>query len=140
MDIFEAARIVSLQESPLTPQAAGRVLNMRLERHAGVKEVLPRGGARATTSEHRRFGVDDPFAGEGFGAASSTPGTGEASEEEEEEPAGGVEYDDPGEISVQVDIPEVREYFKKIKSRHKDPVGQLQEWFDLVVGNRTIRM
>ena len=139
MDIFDTAHIVSLQENPLTAQAAGKLITMRLERHAKVKEALPRGGARG---EHRRFGVENPFGGEGFGASSGiAPGDGEASgEEEEEEPAQGVEYEDAGEISVCVHIPEVREYFTKIQSRHKDPVGQPQEWFDLVVSNRVMRL
>ena len=46
MGIFETAHIVSLQENPLTAQAAGKLISMRLERHAKVKEALPRGGAR----------------------------------------------------------------------------------------------
>ena len=90
--------------------------------------------------DHRRFDTENPFGGEGLAADSETaPGDGEASEQEEEEPAGGVEYDDAGEISVSVPIPTVREYFTKIQSRHKDPVAQPQEWFDLVVSNRTMR-
>ena len=137
MDIFEAAHMVSLQENPLTPQAAGKLTSMTLERHASVREVLPRGGARGG---HRRFDTENPFGGEGLAAGSETaPGDGEASEEEEEEHAGGVEYEDAGEISVSVPISTVREYFTKIQSRHKDPVTQPQEWFDLVVSNRTMR-
>ena len=104
-----------------------------------MREVLPRGGARSG-GDQRRFGIDNPFGGEGFGAdTEKAPGDGEASEEEEEEPAGGVEYEDAGEISVSVPIPKVREYFTKIQSRHKDPVTQPQEWFDLVVSNRIMR-
>ena len=65
---------------------------MRLGRHAKVREVLPRGGARSR-GDRRRFGTENPFGGEGLGADTETaPGDGEASEEEEEEPAGGVEY------------------------------------------------
>ena len=143
MDIFEAAHIVSLQENPLTAQAAGKLTSMKLERHARVREVLPRGGARSQ-GDHRRFDTDNPFGGEGLGASAfgteTAPGDGEASEEEVEEPAGGVEYDDAGEISVSVPIPTVREYFTKIQSRHKDPVGQPQEWFDVVVSNRIMRL
>ena len=132
MDIFDAAQLVSTQENPLTAPAAGKLLSMRLERHAKVKEVLPRGGARARGG-HRRFGVEDPFGGGGFGASTElAPGRRGASEEEEEEPAGDVEYDDPGAISVIVHVPEVREYFTKIQRRHKDPVGQPQEWFGIV--------
>ena len=140
MDIFEAAQMVSTQENPLTAPAAGKLLSMGLERHATVKEVLPRGGARARGG-HRRFEVENPFGGAGFGASTElAPGEGEASEEEEEEPAGDVEYDDPGEISVIVHVPEIREYFTKIQLRHKDPVGQPQEWFDIVVSNRIMRL
>ena len=129
--------MVSLQENPLTPEAAGKLTNMTLERHASVREVLPRGGARGG---HRRFDTESPFGGEGLAAGSETaPGDGKASEVEEEQPAGGVEYDDAGEISVSVPIPTVREYFTKIQSRHKDPVTQPQEWFDLVVSNRIMR-
>ena len=56
----------------------------------------------------------------------------EGEDEEEEETrdasdSGGVVYEDPGAISVLVDLDEIREYFAKIKSRHKDPVGQPQE-------------
>ena len=68
MDIFETAHIVSLQENPLTAQAAGKLISMRLERHAKVKEVLPRGGTRSG-GDHRRFGIENPFGGEGFGAS-----------------------------------------------------------------------
>ena len=68
MDIFETAQLVSTQENPLTAPAAGKLLSMRLERHATVKEVLPRGGARARGG-HRRFGVENPFGGGGFGAS-----------------------------------------------------------------------
>ena len=137
MDLFEAALQVSLQENPLTPEAAGKLSIMTLERHASVSEVLPRGGARA---EHRRFDTEDTLGGEGSNAGSETaPGDGEASEEEESEQVGGVEYVDAGEISVSVPISEARGYFTKIQSRHKDPVTQPQEWFDLVVANRTIR-
>ena len=132
--------MVSLQENPLTAPAAGKLLSMRLERHAKVKEALPRGGARARGG-HRCFGVENPFGGEGFGASTEiAPGEGEASEEEEDEPAEDVEYDDPGEISVIVHVPEIREYFTKIQLRHKDPVGQPQEWFDIVVSNRIMRL
>ena len=128
MDLYEAAMQESLQENPLTPEAAGKLSTMTLERHASVSAVLPRGGARGG---HRRFDTESPFGGEGLAAGSETaPGDGEASEVEEEEPAGGVEYDDAGEISVSVPIPTVREYFTKIQSRQKDPVTQPQEWFD----------
>ena len=89
MDIFEAAHMVSLQENPLTAQAAGKLTSMKLERHARVREALPRGGARSQ-GDHRRFDTENPFGGEGLAADSETaPGDGEASEqEEEEEPAG----------------------------------------------------
>ena len=40
---------------------------------------------------------------------------------------------------MSVPISEVRGYFTKILSRHKDPVTQPQEWFDLVVANMTMR-
>ena len=39
-----------------------------------------------------------------------------------------------------VHVPEIREYFTKIQLRHKDPVGQPQEWFDIVVSNRIMRL
>ena len=128
---------VSLQENPLTPEAAGKLSIMTLERHASVREVLPRGGARGA---HRRFDTEGSLTGEGSNAGSETaPGDGEASEEEETERVVEVEYVDAGEISVSVLVPEVRAYFTKIQSRHKDPVAQPQEWFDLAVANRTIR-
>ena len=113
MDIFEAAYLVSLQENPLTPEAAGKLTNMTLERHASVREALPRGGARG---EHRRFDTENPFGGEGSAAGSETaPGDGEASEEGEGEQAGGVEYEDAGEISVSVPISDSSGIL------HKDP-------------------
>ena len=62
MDIFDAAQLVSTQENPLTAPAAGKLIIMRLERHATVKEV-PRGGARASRGGHMRA----PFDEEGFG-------------------------------------------------------------------------
>ena len=100
MDIFEAAHMVSLQENPLTPQAAGKLTNMALERHASVREVLPRGGARGG---HRRFDTENPFEGEGSAAGSETaPGDGEASEEEEGEHAVGVEYEGAGQEAGRV--------------------------------------
>ena len=78
MDLFEAAYQVSLQENPLTPETAGKLPSMPLERHASVKEVLPRGGARGA---HRRFDTENPFGGEGSVAGSeSAPGDGEASD------------------------------------------------------------
>ena len=103
MDLYEAAMQVSLQENPLTPEAAGKLSIMTLERHASVSEVLPRGGARAA---HRRFDTEGSLGGEGSNAGSETaPGDGEASEEEETERAAEVEYVDAGEISVSVLIP-----------------------------------
>ena len=41
---------------------------------------------------------------------------------------------------MHVHVPEIREYFTKIQSRRKDPVGQPQEWFGIVVSNRTMRL
>ena len=58
MDLYEAAMQVSLQENPLTPEAAGKLSIMTLERHASVSEVLPRGGARVA---HRRFDTEGPL-------------------------------------------------------------------------------
>ena len=37
-------------------------------------------------------------------------------------------------------LDEIRDYFTKAKRRHKDPVGQPQEWFETIVSNRTMRM
>ena len=85
-----------------------------------------------------------PFNAEGFGAstelAASAAERADAEGSEEEDASGrGVEYNDPGAISVTVLLDEIRDYFTKIKRRHKDPVGQPQEWFDIVVSNRTMR-
>ena len=81
---------------------------MTLVRHATVKEAASRGGAAAATAgRHSRFGGgENPF-----GASTDLP----EPEEEEDESGGDVEYDDPGEISVKVDVPAVREYFKKLE-------------------------
>ena len=130
MDVFEAAYMASLAEGPLTPQEAGKLTIMTLERHAVVREAMPRGGAQGI---HRHFDIDGPGGGEPAAGAERAPGEGEASEEEEEENVGGIEYDDAGAISVSVPVAVSREYFGKIQSRHKDPVTQPQEWFDLVV-------
>ena len=49
----------------------------------------------------------------------------EEEEEEEDAPGSGdVIYDDPGAISVRVNLDEIRDYFTKVKDRHKDPVGR----------------
>ena len=111
---------------------------MTLVRHATVKVAASRGGgaAAATAGRHSRFGGgENPFAG-GFGASTDLP----AAEEEEDESGEDVEYDDPGEIGVTVDLPAVREYFGKLERRHKDPVGQPQQWFDILIGSRTMKL
>ena len=136
-DIFDEALKESTQENPLTAPAAGRMITMTLVRHATVKEAASRGGAAAATAgRHSRFGGgENPFAG-AFGASTDLPAAGE----EEDESGEDVEYDDPGEISVTVNLPAVREYFGKLERRHKDPVGQPQQWFDILIGNRTMKL
>ena len=116
---------------------------MRLERHAVFKE---RGAAAAARAPRRGRRSLAPFDESGFGASTALGGgaggyEGEDEEEEVDAPdsSGDVEYEDPGAISVLVDLDEIREYFTKIKSRHKDPVGQPQEWFGIVVSNRAMR-
>ena len=126
MDIFDTAHLVSTLENPLTASAAGQLFTMALERHATVKERGAGAAARGSRGGRRHVA---PFNAEGFGAstelAASTAERAEAEESEEEDaPDRGVEYDDPGAISVAVQLGEVRDYFTKIKRRHKDPVGQ----------------
>ena len=36
-------------------------------------------------------------------------------------------------------LAEVRSYFTKPKGRHKDPVGQPQEWFGIIASNKILR-
>ena len=114
---------------------------MKLERHARAKERAAAASAPGARGPRRSVA---PFDSEGYGAstelgASAAERT-EAEESEEEDASdGGVEYGDAGEISVDVQLDEVREYFTKVKRRHKDPVGQPQEWFDIVVSNRTMK-
>ena len=86
-----------------------------------------------------------PLDAEGFGASTELGAAAaeraDAEESEEQDaPDRGVEYDDPGAISVTVLLDEIRDYFTKTKRRHKDPVGQPQEWFDIVVSNRIMKM
>ena len=124
--------MASTLENPLTAHSARNLIEMRLERHAVVKE---RGAGAAARAPRRGRRSVAPFNEEGFGASTALGGgaggyEGEDEEEEETRDAsdsGDVEYEDPGAISVLVDLDEIREYFAKIKSRHKDPVGQPQE-------------
>ena len=135
--------MASTLEHPLTAHSARNLIEMRLERHAVVKE---RGAGAATRAPGRGRRSVAPFDEEGFGASTALGGGagGNDGEEEEEEPrgasdSGDVEYEDHGAISVRIDLEEIREYFTKIKSRHKDSVGQPQEWFGIVVSDRTMR-
>ena len=139
MDIFESAHMASTLENPLTAHSAGSLFEMRLERHETVKE---RGAAAAARAPRRGRRTVAPFGAEGFGASTELGAEPPPDEEEEEEDApdsGDVVYEDPGAISVIVDLDETRDYFTKVKRRHKDPVGQSQEWFGLVVSNRIMR-
>ena len=141
MDIFDTAHMVSSLENPLTAPAAGQLFTMKLERHARVKERGAAAAARGTRGGRRRVA---PFNAEGYGAstelgASAAERTETEESEEEDASDGGVEYDDAGEISVDVHLDEIRGYVTKGNRRHKDPVGQPQEWFDIVVSNRTMK-
>ena len=112
---------------------------MGLERHATAKE---RGAGAAARAPRRGRRTVAPFGAEGFGASTELGAEGPPDEEEEEEDvsdSGDLIYDDPGAISARVNLDEIRDYFTKVKSRHKDPVGQPQEWFGIVVSNRAMR-
>ena len=66
MGIFKTAHMVSTLENPLTAHSAGRLFEMRLERHATAKE---RGAAAAARAPRRGRRTVAPFGAEGFGAS-----------------------------------------------------------------------
>ena len=145
MDLFDTAFRRSGRDDPLTARAAGKMFTMKLVEHATVRESAPkaaaarrpRGGGGAP--RHRYFEEEDAYgASTALEPAAAVP---PAEEEEEENDADEeVVYESNGRIDVDVHLDEVREYFGKVKHRHKDPVGQPQKWFEVIVSNRTMRL
>ena len=85
MDIFESAHMASTLENPLTAHSARNLIEMRLERHAVVKE---RGAGAAARAPRRGRRSVAPFNEEGFGASTALGGGAggyEGEDEEEEE-------------------------------------------------------
>ena len=145
MGIFDTAFHGTGRDDPLNARAAGRVFTMKLLEHARVRESAPgaaaarrpRGGAR----RHRYFDDEDAYGASTALAPAATEPPAEGEEDEEENGAGEeVVYESNGRVAVDVHLDEeVRECFIKVKHRHKDPVGQPQEWFGIIVPNRTLR-
>ena len=53
---------------------------------------------------------------------------------------GSVRYDTNGVIIAYVTISQVRRYFAQLKERYRDPVGFPQEWLELVVSNKILKV
>ena len=105
------------------------MVDIRITDHARVRESDAAGAAVARGP--REGGATDRAAGrhQRFGAEEEdeeSASTERAGEEEE------VVYEPDGAIDVRVHVDEVKQYFTELKDRHKCPVKQPQEWFEIV--------